>query len=146
MFELITNRTQSDVDYAENLSKKGWLQMTAEEQAEWLNGLKGAYNHTDLNRVERAVAEISVLFGLNLTTKTDWTAWDIPKQSDLDRFLENIRKIVAKSTTYTDTPTLPQSMSKLTYTSANDIEKILMDISKIEPTLFRCNEAYCGEV
>jgi hypothetical protein len=83
---------------------------------------------------------------LNLTTKTDWTAWDIPKQSDMDRFLGNIRKIIEKSTIYTDTPTLPQSMSKLTYSGANDIEKILKDIITLEPTLYRYNEIYCGEV
>lgn len=146
MFELITDRTQNDVDYAKTLSEKGWSRMTDEEREEWLNGLKGAYNHTDLNRVERAVEELSALFELNLTTKTDWTAWDIPKQSDMDRFLGNIRKIISISAAYTDTPTLPQSMSRLTYGGANDIEKILMDISAIEPTLFRCDEAYCGEV
>ena len=33
---------------------------------------KGAYNYSDLNRVERAVAEISDLGGLGLVTKTNW--------------------------------------------------------------------------
>lgn len=146
MLELITDRTQADVDYANSLSLKGWSKMTAEEKEKWLNGLKGAYNHTDFNRVERAVAEIAVLFGLNLKTKTDWTVWDIPKQTDMDRYLGNIKKIMAKSVMFPDTPSLPQSMSKLTYVSANDIEKILEDIITLEPTLYRCNEVYCGEV
>ena len=85
---------------------------------------KGAYNYSDLNRVERAVAEISDLAGLGLTTKTDWKMWDIPTASDMSRYLANIasiRALVADDTV----PIAPASMNNLTYSEANNIELIL---------------------
>lgn len=84
---------------------------------------KGAYNYSDLNRVERAVAEISALAGLNLATKTDWQMWDIPRRSDMERYLNNIRAI--KDFCDSSLP-LPASMDNLTYEYANNIELILV--------------------
>lgn len=86
---------------------------------------KGAYNHSDLNRVERAVAEISDLVGLNLQTKTDWNMWDIPRVSDLQRYLSNIEKIRAIIPDSANVPFAPLTMNNLTYTDANNIELIL---------------------
>jgi hypothetical protein len=40
---LITDRTQADVARAEELSAKGFAAMTANERAEWLAGMKGAW-------------------------------------------------------------------------------------------------------
>ena len=85
---------------------------------------KGAYNYSDLNRVERAVAEISDLAGLGLTTKTDWKMWDIPTASDMSRYLANIASIRALVTDDT-VPIAPASMNNLTYSEANNIELIL---------------------
>lgn len=107
---------------------------------------KGAYNYNDLNRVEMAVAEISEELSLGLVTKTDWTAWDIPKQADMKRFLGNIQKIRTMGAPLTSTPKAPASMSKLSYSGANDIEKILVDIYASADHLLRCGEIYCGEV
>ena len=84
---------------------------------------RGAYNYSDLNRVERAVMEISELAGLNLTTKTDWAMWDIPTKSDMTRYLNNIMTIRAYCGS---TEALPTSMDNLTFTYANNIEKILL--------------------
>lgn len=83
---------------------------------------KGAYNYSDLNRVERAVAEISTAVGLNLTTRTTWTMWDLPKSSDMARYLSNIESIRAYFSIDIQAPT---SMSNLTYVGANNIELIL---------------------
>lgn len=107
---------------------------------------KGSYNYSDLNRVEIAVAELSDELGLGLTTKTDWTEWDIPTQADMDRFLSNIRAIRAGGSPLANTPYAPSSMAKLTYASANNIEKILDDIDISATNLFRCGELFCGEV
>lgn len=146
MVELITDRTQADVDRAAELLSKGWSKMTPDEQAEWFAGLKGSYNHTDWNRVESVVARLSKLFGLSLVTKTDWTEWDVPTQNDVDRFLGNIHAIYEVGSRYSTTPTVPPSMRNMTYTVANDIEQIVHDIRKLEPSLFRCDELFCGEV
>ena len=87
---------------------------------------KGAYNYSDLNRVERAVAEISERVGMNLTTKTDWAMWDIPKSADMVRYLNNISMIRSIIFDTSGVPETPNSMNNLTYNGANDIEKILL--------------------
>lgn len=107
---------------------------------------KGAYNYSDLNRVELAVAELSEELGLSLVTKTDWQEWDIPKQADMDRFLSNIQAIRSWGTPLTTTPTAPGSMRGLSHKEANDIEKILNDIDISASALFRCGELFSGEV
>ena len=84
---------------------------------------KGAYNYSDLNRVERAVSEISDIRGLGLVTKTDWTMWDIPKDSDMIRYINNIK--VLRNLFYSEL-SLPDSMANLTYETANNIEKIIL--------------------
>ena len=86
---------------------------------------KGAYNYADLNRVERAVAEISDLAGLDLVTKTDWGMWDIPTESEMNRYLENIKTIRQQLADDTNVPQPPASMSNLTYGDANNMELIL---------------------
>ena len=55
----ITNRTQGDVARRQALEQKGIANMTDTELAEWLAPSKGAYNYTDLNRVEEAVAKLT---------------------------------------------------------------------------------------
>lgn len=83
---------------------------------------KGAYNYSDLNRVELAVSEISEIAGLGLTTKTTWTMWDIPKSSDMARYLSNIEQIRSFFDIDVDIPT---TMNNLTYADANNIELVL---------------------
>lgn len=83
---------------------------------------KGSYNYSDLNRVERTVSAISDLGGLGLVTRTNWAMWDVPTASEMARYLGNI---VAIKNHYSIEGSLPSSMSNLTYTDANNIEKIL---------------------
>lgn len=86
---------------------------------------KGAYNYSDLNRVERAVAEISDVLGLGLLTKTDWGMWDIPTASEMERYLNNIAVLRQQVADDVSVPGLPTSMNNLTYTDANNIELVL---------------------
>lgn len=86
---------------------------------------KGAYNYSDLNRVERTVAEISDLGGLGLTAKTDWQMWDIPTADDMTRYLGNISVIRSRYANNANVPAVPTSMNHLTFVEANNIEKIL---------------------
>ena len=83
---------------------------------------KGAYNYSDLNRVERAVSEISEKAGLGLTTKTNWTMWDIPTGADMIRYLGNISTIKGH---FAIDRSLPASMDNFTYEQANNIELVL---------------------
>jgi hypothetical protein len=84
---------------------------------------KGAYNYSDLNRVEQAVSDISDIAGLGLTTKTNWTMWDIPRAADMTRYLDNIYRIRYHYGLAID---LPASMNDLTYIYANNIERVLL--------------------
>ena len=61
---LITDRTQADEERVEELAAKGYDAMTAEEKSEWDGEMKGAYDASDLNRVESAVAYLAELLVL----------------------------------------------------------------------------------
>lgn len=127
MLSLITDRTYAHVELLKKLNKMPYKSMTLDEQNSWMSGeaAKGAYNYTDLNRVESAVAEIAARMGLNLTTKTDWTLADIPDQTDMSRYLGNVVAIRDACPGDTEFPTLPDNMSGLDYRGANNIEKVL---------------------
>lgn len=126
MVELVTDRSQVHVRRLKTLRAVGWKNMTDAQKAEYTGfAAKGAYNYTDLNRVETAVAELATIFGLTLTTKTDWGLWDIPTPSEMERYLSNvvaIRDACLEGVTF---PTLPESMNGLTYEGANNIENVL---------------------
>ena len=107
---------------------------------------KGAYNYTDLNRVERAVKTLSDLLGLGLTTKTDWTALDKPRVADMNRYLENIRILRTTAGGMVGTPAVPATMSGLNHVRANNIEKILSDISTTVDAVLWCGDVFSGEV
>lgn len=152
---LITDRTATDVAIVKQLAAKGFDNMTAAEQTQWLDGLKGAYNATDLNRVESAVLYLSNALGAlptaisdyaaskgvawdsiynvpydptayTVTTKTDWRHTDIPLPSDMVRYLANI--VLLRSALNFNTVDLPPDMDNLTYTEANAIERVLFDL------------------
>ena len=133
---LITDRTQFDVDRVNVLAKKGWENMTPEEQSEWSNGLKGAYNCTDLNRVQSAVRYLRDRFAdvgyfAELSDAKTWTAQDVPTQTDMAEYLADVRAIRGILTLFDTTPPVPDTMVGLTYVKANHIEQILLDVDKL---------------
>lgn len=147
---LITDRTQFDVDRAKRLSAKGWQKMTPSEQAEWSAGLKGAYNATDLNRVQAAVRYIKDRLGLagynvRLSDQRTWTQQDAPTASDLQRYLDDISAIRNTITLLRTTPAVPESMAKFTYIKANAIEQILHDADMILSHML-AGFVYSGEI
>ena len=134
---LITDRTQADVSSV----KSG--------QKNLVDG-KGAYNASDLNRVEMAVEYMTrrlAAYNLRPATKTDWTQGDVPKQSDMARYLSNVRDI--RDTLPTGS-ILPDSMDRLTYVGANQIEKALIDtdelINDIASQYLYAGDIYGGEI
>lgn len=179
---LITDRTQAHVDRLKQLIKIGWQNMTDDEKAEYIGGAdqlldannqplfdsqnepiysadpgvqKGAYNYTDLNRVEEAVDYIAdelvqapadlqafaTSLGVawdssfelpydendytGLTVKTDWTDEDIPNVTDMARYLGNLLLIQAALPVLT---VAPSSMNALDYNGANAIEQMLKEV------------------
>lgn len=155
MKNLITDRTAADVVRWKALHDKGWDAMTPEEQAEWVNGMKGAYNYTDMNRVESAVKELEARFltkgtRLRLTTKTDWARTSWPTESDMLRYFSNVAKVRAAVGVNLNTPAAPTTTILFDYKKANDIEEILLAVSgwldRVEESQMYCGDLYLGEV
>ena len=127
---LITDRTQADVERVKALAAKGFAGMTTDEQAEWLAGMKGAYNASDMNRVGTAlnylVARLGPACGRSITwtAKTDWAVTDIATPAQAETYRKQIQGVRDALTYPADTPDAP-SLNHLTYASANDIERIL---------------------
>jgi hypothetical protein len=152
---LTTDRTQFDVDRVNALAKKGWENMTAEERSEWNNGLKGAYNYTDLNRVQTAVRYLQdrlagAGYHVELSNAKTWTLQDVPTMGDMAEYLADIRAIREALTLYRTTPSVPDTMVGLTYTKANQIEQILFDVdvllSNVISSFVYSGEFYGGEL
>lgn len=127
---LVTDRTQADVERVRELAAKGFAAMTAAEQAEWLTGMKGAYNAADLNRVGIALnylaARLSSICGKSIawTAKTDWAVTDIITASQAEAYRKQVQSIRGALAYPEGTPDAP-GLDRLTYTGANDIERIL---------------------
>ena len=152
---LVTDRSRGDVDRWGQLRAKGWAGMSAAERDEWLAGMKGAYNATDLNRVGQAMQYIADRlhgygYAVEIAPKTDWLMIDIPSKAQLDRYACDIAALRQAVSVYTSTPETPVNAEKLTYQRANDIEKILVDldeiITKIAAAWYYSGDFYAGEV
>lgn len=126
---------------------------------------KGTYNASDLNRVESAVLSIyTKLHTINPTidftvdTKTDWMSFtygveyaiinseQMFTESEATRFLLNINNL--KSVVNAST-SIPTTMNNLTYTSANNIEKVLIEIDTLLDNIYTVwcygGNTFCGE-
>ena len=155
LLNLITDRTQADVDAVRALAAKGWAKMTDTEKAAWTAGLKGAYNAEDLNRVGAAAAYVAgrladAGYHAPVAPKQDWQMRDIPTPAQMQRYLADISTILAALAVKPSTPEAPASMAGLTYTDANDIEQILLDvdalITKLISAYYYSGELIAGEV
>ena len=113
------------------------------------------YNASDLNRVGAAVQYVAERFAaqgyaVTVSPKTDWLASDIPTASELEAYRQNIAALRALLAVMPTTPETPDSMAGLTYTEANDIEQILLDLDALLTNAalawYQSGEIYAGEV
>lgn len=156
--ELVYDRTQADVDRVFTLRNRilsgGLNALSEEERAEYMAGMKGAYNATDLNRIGEAVKYIAdrmiALPGeleayriskdvddspayhvpydpdtVIVTAKRDWTYADTPTQTQMTSFLNDLSCLRMQLTLPIDAPVVPDSMDNLGYETANAIERLL---------------------
>jgi hypothetical protein len=127
---LVTDRTQADVERVKALAGKGFAAMTSDEQAEWLAGMKGAYNAIDLNRVGTALnylaGRLAPLCGNDIqwSAKTDWSLTDVITASQATVYRQQIQDVRNALTYPSGTSAVPE-IDRMTYTGANDIERIL---------------------
>ena len=155
---LIFDRTQADVDRVYALKQKiltgGLTSLTAEEKAEYMGGMRGAYNATDLNRVGQAVSYLANRFTdlpgeleayreekgvaddelyhvpydpstVVVSPKQNWTVADIPTTSRVQTYLNNLLVLRRQLVLPADAPMVPTSLNNLTFDTANQIEYLL---------------------
>lgn len=112
---------------------------------------KAYYNYTDLNRIElwcEYLAEIlnSYLYSASILTKSNWTMFDFPTQSEMERIRINISTLKQAYFSFTE---IPQNLENMTWQKANDIEKVLYDIDYLlrhmENNFVYCGVASCGQ-
>lgn len=134
--ELITDRTESDV---------------------LLGNEKGIYSYTDLNRVENSIGMLVEQFsqlgiGEILIVKTDWakpgnfSASEWNTETQMRRYLDNVKKI---KNLFPISIRLPDSMDKLNWAGANNIEIVLQTalvrVHGIKSIYRYSGEVYAGE-
>lgn len=148
VLSLITDRTAQDVIRWKALKDKGYDNLSSAEKTEWEH-CKGAYNISDLNRVESAVMMIAAKLkelhiAADVTTKSDWELTDLPTVNDMNRYLSNVVKLRNSSTGLRMAPQPPSSMVRLNYTGANQIEATLLYINTWADRMLD-SQKYAGE-
>lgn len=154
LLTLITDRTAADVAEAKRLRDKLIVgeALTDEESARYFAGLRGAYNASDMNRVGAAVRYVASRlnaegYGAYVEPKTDWQMEDIVRQSDWNKYLDEVRHLRRKLTLMRTTPQITDGMYSglKSYAEANAIEQILVDLD-IAITCIVRNCIFSGEV
>ena len=140
--EPVFDRTQADVDYAiSQLSQR----INTEE-------LKGCFNVSDISRIENNTRYLAdELFALyycqNISTKLPWSMSGLPKQSHVDRIINNIDKLWKAYYIPDGSKDLPPTL--LEYEHINTIEKnqqLLKELLDNMKSYFReCGTFECGE-
>lgn len=153
---LITNRTQADVDRVATLTARMSAGTATEaELAEWQSDLKGAYNTSDLNRVGAAVAYVAGRLNgygyyVSVSPKQDWTDNDTPTAGQMATYIQDVAALRGAISVMNSTPPTPDSASGLTWREANDIERILLDVDELLTRMaaawFYSGDLYAGEV
>lgn len=154
LLTLITDRTAADVAEAKRLRDKliAGEALTDEESARYFAGLRGAYNASDMNRVGAAVRYAANRlnaegYGAYVEPKTDWQMEDIVRQSNWNKYLDEVRHLRLKLTLMRTTPQIAGGMYSglKSYAEANAIEQILVDLDWMLTNIVR-NYIYAGEV
>lgn len=157
---MVFDRTQSDVDALVSIMQKanaqGFDSLTQAELDFIKTAQKGAYNAADVNRVVSAyntlVADLAaegypVTLAGTIPTKA---ASGLLLDTEGEVYLQNVEIIRSALPVFDDTPPTPTTMNNLTFQKANDIEKILYDVSvaiqNMIDAYFYSGELYCGEV
>jgi len=144
----VYDRTQEDVDRVYELRAIGWDNLTDAQRSEWLSGLKGCLNLSDLKRIENAIYVVAQLLELDLQTNKDNLPM-IPNTLYFQQMLDNMSVLRAEGFLYVDTPQVPEQPLN-TFGKVNDVERILHDIYMIynannSSFHFAGSEIYTGE-
>ena len=166
--DLITDRSRADVTYLENLMVtpvEEWPAAAAVGEAtvgrervgmsvlEWFNAgdLRGAYTWVDLNRVGEAMAYIADLlteagYLVRVSPRTDWANGDVMRPADAEAYLGDLAEIKRQFALVPSAPFLPDNMEQLSYTKANAIEQILLDVYNLYQNILNGRIYYSGDL
>ena len=143
--KLIYDRTQEDVEYAQNLKNNNEPYPN--------NNLRFSWDFRALNRTEEAMQYVNQIFQelgyfTNMKFKTDWSIEEItPKERD--RYINNLTILRNYIALNSEVPLAPTTINGMSYERANDIEKILFEIDKalkiLQKDLIRSGVANCGQ-
>lgn len=153
ILQLITDRTQADVEEAKRIRNKllEGKPLTEEESAAYLAGMRGAYNASDMNRVGNAVQYIAdrltaERYGVHVNPRIGWTMTDLVRQADWNAYLDDVRHLRGILTLLPTTPEITDAMyDGIGFIEANHIEQILMDLDFMITRII-LNYVYAGEV
>ena len=130
---LVYDRTAEDVERALALAKKAEAgTLTDAEKTEWLAGMKGCYNATDMNRVSTAVQTLAVElnaagYAVEIMPQS-FAETDTVRLSQWRQYLANVQALRDAYYTLAESGQLPDAEDRLDYIGANNIEKVLADI------------------
>lgn len=130
----LSGSTESEGVTTEATTTEGIVLITDRTAADVSAGRrKGYYNALDLIRVGEAMLYAQGLltqsgYGVSIAPKLDWQLSDIPTHAQMDRYLSDIRVLRSAMDLLSSTPQAPGSASGLTWSKANDIEKIIESI------------------
>lgn len=142
----VTDRTQADVEYAQRLRETGWTNLAPEEQKEYLAGLKGCLNTSDLLRIENDIQILLDVLELDGTSYVN-NVPALPTASYFGNLSSNVTAIREAYCVHADTPQVP-ALPYNTWQAYNAIEQILNDVYEVVSAQFSYyagNEIYAGD-
>lgn len=124
----ITDRTILDIDKLQEYDEIGYKNLTTEQKNEWLSGMKGALNSSDLNRIESNQQYILNILSNQyiLTFKTNWLMTDFVEDSDENRILMNLKTLM-QPFNFDEEPQVPEKPLNY-FEKINQIENIILQI------------------
>ena len=144
--EPVTDRTAEDVVYAKKLCNLGWEAMTAEQQEEFLAGLKGCMNRVDFERIENNIQILLDVFEIDSESYVEMVP-EFLTEAYFEKLQYNIGVIREVFFIHEDTPVVPE-LPYNTWQKYNDIEKILADVYEVVSAQFHYyagEEIYAGD-
>lgn len=124
----ITDRTILDIDKLQEYDEIGYKNLTTEQKNEWLSGMKGALNSSDLNRIESNQQYILNILSNQyiLTFKTNWLMTEFVEDSDENRILMNLKTLM-QPFNFDEEPQVPEKPLNY-FEKINQIENIILQM------------------
>ena len=101
----------------------GYQNLTEEQKQEWDNGMEGALNFSDLNRIENNIGYLAEKTLISLNIKIDWNYNNVFDLANANRILVNIQRLCRRFR-FENQPTIPGAPLN-DYRKINTIEMLL---------------------